>query len=371
MFDLAAHHRELAELRAANLALEARVLCHGQFARQLLFAALLCRRDETVRLAVEGALAGRLGTGEAADGIRRLALVTLTLPSCAAHAPSLALLRHESEHVTRWALEWAPPAGELAATIAVEAAVFGRAVEGTATLSDLRLTGELRLAVEPCAGDAGEVAVSFCKPPALDFKLGLPAGAGGAALGVALKPLLSRQLGKALAAVAVEPARLRRRLPGAPAAPPPPSPLRGADAAAADDGARGGAAPNAAELAAAAEPRLCALLALRRAGDGLWPLDSRVAVALGVQLSALLVRMPSELEDAMIQEGGDADAPSALMWASALALAALRLRHHDALNAWQHLAEAAERLPVSVRAAAMEAFLALGLNAPATPGEEI
>lgn len=123
-----------------------------------------------------------------------------------------------------------------------------------------------------------------------------------------------------------------------------------------------------AEIAAAADPRLLALLAQQRT-DGLWAFDSRLAAALGASLGALQAAMPAELEERQLDEGTEADAPPAKSWASALVLAALRLQHHDALHSWQPRAAVAEQLPAWLQRAAMEAVILLGAGPSGGKGD--
>lgn len=177
----------------------------------------------------------------------------------------------------------------------------------------------------------------------------------------------------------VEPSRITRAIPGQ-APLPKPTASTGANGRARGGGGGGGEAAgkagdaaaaavsrhSEAELAAASDPRLLALLAQQRT-DGAWPLDSRLAAALGAPLGALQAAMPAELEESLLEEGTEADATPAKSWASALVLAVLRLRHHDALHAWQPRAALAEQLPASLQRAAMEAVISLGIDRQPPP----
>lgn len=396
-------HRELAESRARALAQEALLDGWARFTRDLLFAALLSRREENFRAALADSLSAR---ALEVDGIRSLEVSSVTLPSDASQAPSLALLKHEAEGVTRWALEWRPAALHCSAVVRVDgSAPFGRPFSVECALSEVKLSGTLRVAIQRARGDRGELDISFVSLPTIDFKVAVvgswmgarrargrreaarrvpslrgatgvdserasppqpspacafPPPSAARPAGAPLKPLLAHLLLKLIERSVVEPRRLTRPIPG-------PAPLSrqagGSAAAGAEAGAEEVAAPlhSDAELAAAADPRLLAVLAQQRA-DGAWPLDSRLAAALGAPLSALQAAMPAELDDRLLEEGTEPDAPPARAWASALVLAVLRLRYHDAIHAWQPRAALAEQLPGSLQRAAMEAAIALGID---------
>lgn len=161
--------REVAELRARALAQEALLDGWSRFTRDVLFAALLARREENYREALGASLGARALD---VDGIKSLDVVSVTLPTDVAHAPSLVLLKHEAAGVTRWTLDWRPPAKHCSAVVRVEgAAPFGRAFSVQCSVSEVRLSGTLRVAIDRRRGEKGELDISFVSLPTVDFKV--------------------------------------------------------------------------------------------------------------------------------------------------------------------------------------------------------
>jgi len=216
---------------------EAQLDSWSRFVRDTLLAAVLARREETYRVALSNAL-GALSTsseGGGGDGaktgsiaLRGVEVERLVLPAAAQHTPSLSLLRHESECVTRWSLEWHPPADQCAATVRVDGATFGRGFSVQCVLSDFRISGEGRVHIDRSAGSQGELKFSFAKSPSLDFKVAVV----GSWMGSPLKPILVRLITRWLDRTVVEPTRIVRQLPGPQPLPPRPPPGDAAVAAA-------------------------------------------------------------------------------------------------------------------------------------------
>mmetsp|Transcript_22663 Transcript_22663/g.58302 ORF Transcript_22663/g.58302 Transcript_22663/m.58302 type:complete len:424 (-) Transcript_22663:110-1381(-) len=364
--------REAAELRSQLLMQGALIDGWTRFMRDVLHAALISRRETHYAEVIAGALAR--GVGEI-EGVRSIKVEEVVLPTSSSWAPTLALVRHEREHVTTWDISWEPPPEQLSARIRLDGAKFGRSFSVVAHVRELRIRGSLRIGMRPADGEKGELDVAFIKPPMLDLRVRVD----GSWVGSPLKPVLVHLLTKHAAANWCEPSRITRPMPGIPVPPPRVIGPEGYDD---DDAAEAAAA--AAVAAAAAEmiassaeaeaqaqaqaeldPVLSAVLPLQRP-DAQWALDSRLAAALGTSLGELLQRMPDELEDRQLHEGAEADAPPSREWASAIVLGMLRLHYHDSLAVWSPRTERLGiELPQNVQRAAMETVIDLGLGVPA------
>lgn len=340
--------RENAELRAQLLTQQALLEAWTRFVRDVLFASIFGGREEHFAAIISQALTRAVAE---VDGVNGVEVLRLQLPASAAWTPSISLSRHVASDVSTWVVEWNPPAEQCSVALRLAGAKLGRKFTVEALISEIRVSGLLRVAIVPWRGEKGEVEVSFTKAPSLDLRVSVT----GSWVGAPLKPLIVLLLGRYLSSSCCEPRRIVRALPGLPVpqAHPARSPSQGTHAAVQPGGEAHVADPT---------PVLAQLLSQQDQTKA-WHLDSRLASTLGTKLSTLIGSMPDSLQEMQLYEGAEADAAPGKAWASALVAAVFRVRFHEEVSHWAPAVEAMDANQ-GLQGAAMDTVLRLGILAP-------